>query len=44
MPEDEGSGGIVIILPDELIAETKLPGQVKESTFKIRNLDYFEVV
>ena len=40
----EVSDGIEIVFPSDLVAETRLQDQTKRSTFKVRNVDFFEVV
>ena len=44
MPTGRTSGGFVIITPSNLITETRLQDQTKQNTFKVRNLDIFEVI
>ena len=44
MPDDQSSGEIIIILPSNLIAESRLQDQIKRNTFIVRNLDVFDVV
>jgi len=44
MPEDESSGGFIVLPAEKLVAQSLLQQQTKKATFLVQNIDIYEVI